>query len=131
MKLDAKTVACLALPAGKDDVIYWDDELRGFGFRLRQRGGRLHRTWVAQYRAAGRTPRPPIGPAETLLPVEARTAARKVLARAALGEDPQAERALRRAAVTRTFRAVVGSYLEARERELRPSSHRIAGLYLT
>jgi integrase len=131
MRLDTKTVAQLTLPAGKTEQIYWDSELRGFGYRLRQRGGRLHRTWVAQYRAAGHTRRSTLGAAETLLPIEARTAARRVLARAALGDDPQSEKAAKRAAATRTFRAVVASYLEARGRELRPTSHRIARIYLT
>jgi Arm DNA-binding domain len=131
MKLDAKTIASLALPAGKTEQFYWDDELRGFGLRLRRRGDRLHRTWVAQYRAVGRTRRPKIGDADTLLPAEARVAARKVLAHATLGNDPQGEKEAKRQAATRIFRSVVEAYLEARAAELRPSSHRIAKLYLT
>jgi integrase len=132
MKLDARTVAGLSLPPGKDDQIFWDDELRGFGFRLRQRGARLHRAWIAQYRTPdGRTRRPTLGAAEKLLPAEARAAARKVLANVALGGDPQGEKAAKRLAATRTFRSVVASYLEARERELRPASLRVAKLYLT
>ena len=77
MRLDAKTIADLTLPNGKSEQFHWDDELRGFGFRLRQRGGRLHRTWIVQYRANGRTRRPTLGPAEVLLAPEARTAARR------------------------------------------------------
>ena len=79
MKLDAKTVAGLDLPAGKSEQIYWDAELRGFGYRLRHRGGRVHRTWIAQYRVDGRTRRPTLGAAEVLLPAEARAAARRIL----------------------------------------------------
>ena len=48
MKLDARTVAGLRQPpAGKADVIYFDDGLPGFGLRIRA-GGK--RTWIAQYR---------------------------------------------------------------------------------
>lgn len=41
MKLDAKTVAKLALPDGKRDAIYFDDDLAGFGLRLRASGARV------------------------------------------------------------------------------------------
>jgi integrase len=130
MQLDAKTIASLALPSGKTEQFYWDETLRGFGLRLRLRGNRLHRTWVAQYRSEGRTRRPTLGSVETVLPNEARAAARKVLAKAALGGDPQGEKEAKRQAATKTFRSVVAAYLEAKASELRPSSLRVARLYL-
>jgi integrase len=46
MKLDAKAPARIKPPADKPDYIEWDDELSGFGLRLRN--GR--KTWVVQYR---------------------------------------------------------------------------------
>jgi integrase len=131
MRLDTKTIAGLALPPGKSEQFHWDDELKGYGFRLRQRGGRLHRTWIVQYRASGRTRRTTLGPAEVLLAFEARTAARKILAGVALGGDPQREREAKRQAQSRTFAAVAAAYLEARQPGLRPASYRIADLYLT
>ena len=39
MRLSVKEIDSLALPAGKSDHIEWDDELGGFGLRLRE--GRL------------------------------------------------------------------------------------------
>jgi len=131
MRLDAKTIAGLALPNGKAEQFYWDEELRGFGLRLRLRGNRLHRTWIAQYRSNGRTRRPTLGLVETVLPAEARAAARKVLANVALGGDPQRDKEAKRQAATRTYRSIVAAYLEARERELRPSSYRVTKLYLS
>jgi len=131
MRLDAKSIAGLTLPSGKAEQFFWDEELRGFGLRLRLRGNRLHRTWIAQYRSAGRTRRPTLGLVETVLPAEARAAARKVLANVALGGDPQSDKEAKRQAATRTFRSVVQAYLDARERELRPSSLRVTKLYLT
>jgi integrase len=131
MRLDTKTTSNLALPDGKTEQIFWDSELRGFGLRLRRRGDRLHRSWIAQYRVNGRTRRPKLGSAETLLAHEARAAARKVLAGAALGGDPQQEKQTRRRAATRVFSAVVGSYLEARRTELRANSFRSVKRYLT
>ncbi len=61
MKLDSKTVAALDL-GGKTDVIYFDDVISGFGCRLRVGAdGKVRRTWIAQYRRAGRTRRVLLG----------------------------------------------------------------------
>jgi integrase len=102
----------------------------GCGLRRRGDGGLL-RTWTAQYRVGPRTRRVTLGTPEKLTPVQAREAARKVLARVALGDDPQAEKAAKRQQVARTFRSVVANYLEAKQPELRPVSLRITKLYLT
>jgi integrase len=131
LKLDAKTTAGLTLSKGRDEEICWDAELEGFGYRLRRRSdGGLYRTWVTQYRANGRTRRITVGAAERLTPVEARQAARKILARVELGEDPQAEKEAKRQQAARTVRSVVASYLEAKQGELRPESFRVSKLYL-
>jgi integrase len=130
MRLDAKTVAALDL-AGKRDAIFFDEELHGFGARLRASGDRVRRSWIAQYRADGRTRRVLIGSIEKVAPQDARRAARKVLAEVALGGDPQGTKAAARREAARTVRSAIDSYLEARQPELRPGSHRIARLYLT
>jgi hypothetical protein len=86
MNLTAKTVAGLVLPPGKSDKIYFDGTLNGFGFRLRAgAGGKVLRSWVAQYRHAGASRRVLIGSAEVVGAEQARAAAKKVLAAAALG----------------------------------------------
>src|SRR5262245_8502075 len=130
VRLDGKTVAGLKLSAGKDDHLEWDDDLTGFGVRLRSSGRKV---WIVQYRPPGtrRTRRVTLGTIEKLTPAQARDAARKILARAALGHDPQGEKAARRQREARTFRSVVDAYLAARASELRPESARIAKLYLT
>jgi integrase len=71
-----------------------------------------------------------LGTIEKLTPTEAREAARKLLARVALGQDPQHEREVQRAQEERTFRAAIEAYLAAKRPELRPISYRIAKLYL-
>jgi integrase len=132
LKLTDQTTASLALQRGKPEVFAWDTALAGFGFRLRRRpDGRMLRTWVAQFRADGRTRRVTIGDAQRLGALQAREAARKLLARVELGHDPVAEKAAKRQRAARSFRSVVDAYLEAKRLELRPSSFRIARLYLT
>jgi integrase len=131
MKLDAKTIADLTLPEAKSEQFFWDDELKGFGYRLRRGSDPkvLHRTWVAQYRASGRTRRS-TWPADRLAPAQAREAARQVLAQVTLGGDPQGRKKAERVRAARSFRSVVDVYLEAKAVELRPASLSIANLYL-
>jgi integrase len=132
LKLDIKTVATIELPAGKAEEFYWDTELEGFGLRLRKRAdGALQRTWAAQYRHNGRTRRITLGGVDKVSPSEARAEARKLLARVALGYDPQGEREVERQEAARTVISVIATYLAAKEPELRPTSYRLAALYLT
>lgn len=132
LKLDTKTITGLALSKGRDEEIYWDTELEGFGYRLRRRtDGGLHPTWITQYRASGHTRRVTIGSAKKLTSPQAREAARTILARVVLGADPQSEKAAKRQQATRTLRSVVAAYLEAVQPVLRPSSFRVTKLYLT
>ena len=130
MKLDAKTVAELDL-VGKRDAIFFDDELTGFGMRLRASGDRVRRSWIAQYRANGRTRRVLIGSLEKVVPLDARKAARKILAEVALGGDPQGAKAIGRREAARSVQSIIDAYLNAKQSELRPVSLRITKLYLT
>jgi integrase len=134
MKLDANAVAALSL-GGKSDVIYFDSDLPGFGHRLRLgAGGRVMRSWVVQYKHAGRTRRFLVGSAEVLTAGRARAEAEKVLARITLGEDPQGEKSQRREDDRTTFAAVVEEYLTQKstgKKPLRPRSMRETRRYLT
>jgi integrase len=82
------------------DVFVWDNELRGFGVRMKPSGVR---TFLIQYRNAhGRTRRMVIGKVGTLTPEEARGLAREKLGEVAKGGDPSATRKAAREAATVT-----------------------------
>jgi integrase len=131
MKLTAKTVAALRLPPRKTDVIFFDGEMPGFGYRLRTSGdGKVRRSWVVQYRRAGATRRVLLGGGEVLSAEQARTAAKKTLAKVALGEDPQADKTARRHKDGHTVRALVGEYLATKEGTIRPRTLRSLAAYL-
>jgi integrase len=131
IKLDAKIISALELPQGKAEDFAWDTELDGFGLRLRRRtSGDLKRTYIVQYRSGRQQRRSTIG-SDKITPAQARDAARKILARVELGDDPQAEKAAKRQRQAHTFRATVETYLDAKQGELRPVSHRINKLYLS
>ena len=72
MKLTKATVDKLALPAGKSEMIVFDEDLPGFGLRLRAGGSAV---WVAQYRVGAKQRRVTLGKLATLDPEVARKAA--------------------------------------------------------
>jgi integrase len=131
LRLDAKTIALLKLD-GKSDAIYFDDDMPGFGFRIRRSAGdRLRRSWVVQYKRAGASRRLLLGAAEVLSAEMARQAAKKILAKVALGEDPQADRLERRDKDRLRLRSVIDEYLAAKQDMVRPRTMVEVKRYLT
>jgi integrase len=121
VKLTAKSIAGLTLPADKRDVIFFDSEIRGLGYRLRRSpSGEVRASWILQFRAAGRSRRYLIGSAEVGAQ-EARAKAQKLKGRIWQGEDPQAGRLDQRDKDRVTFHGTAKEFLTAKEREgLRP-----------
>jgi len=115
MKLTSKAVTALMPPPGKTDAIFFDDDLPGFGYRLRQSGDKVGRSWVAQYRHAGQTRRITLGSASVLSAEQARGEAKRILAQAALRQDPASERKRRASADRFTFFHLAEQYLAAKQ----------------
>src|SRR5215469_11523219 len=89
MKFTKDTVSTLTLPAGKSETEVWDDDIPGFGIRLRP-----HSTqWIFRYRRGGRQRRMTIGAASAISAAQARAIAARLYARVKLGEDPAGDRA--------------------------------------
>jgi len=70
MKLTKTSVNKLTLPRDQSDVIFFDDDLPGFGLRVRSGGSRK---FVVDYRQGGIRRRFTIGSARVLTLEEART----------------------------------------------------------
>jgi Arm DNA-binding domain len=89
-----------AVRGSSQDSILWDDELKGFGLRLRGNS----KTYVVQYKFGGRggqNRRVLLGKTTVLTPEQARDRAKKILAVVADGRDPVEEkRAKERAKMT-------------------------------
>ena len=73
-----------AAKAGTKDYVIWDDELPGFGLRVFTSG---KRSYVLQYRSAGRSRRFTIGLHGVWTPERARQEAKAQLGRIAQGDD--------------------------------------------
>ncbi|WP_242097635.1 tyrosine-type recombinase/integrase [Sphingomonas sp. CROZ-RG-20F-R02-07] len=79
-----------ALAAQEKLIIFWDQDLSGFGVKVTPAGGK---TYIVQYRMGGRgsaTRRYTIGPDGTWTATLARAEAERLLRMAASGVDPQA-----------------------------------------
>jgi integrase len=130
MKLTAASIDALEL-GGKTDAIFFDDDLHGFGYRLRLgANGKLRRSWVVQYKRTGATRRMSQS-AEKLSAEQARGWAKKVLAKVALGEDPQADSRARRDRDSLTMRSQTVEFLAVKQSELAPRTFVEVKRYLT
>ena len=92
----SKRVVDAAVPKDKDYVI-WDDELPGFGLRVFLSG---KRSYILQYRSAGRSRRFTIGLHGIWTPETARQEAKIQFGRIAKGDNPAEERQLDHKAIT-------------------------------
>ena len=123
MKLTQAAIAKLKLPSGKTDFIAWDDELPGFGLRIREGGSRA---LVVQYKLGAKTRRMTLGSSLDA----ARKNAKMILARVRLGEDPQSDRVMAKATAPRTFKSVAEAFLAFQATRLAPGSLYSTRLYL-
>jgi integrase len=98
VRLTALFVRSAVCPDGYRKVNYFDNDVSGFLLEVRSTGGK---TYYQRYRDGhGRERQYKIGPASVLTVVQARKAARNVLAKRLLGEDLAEKRAMARAVPT-------------------------------
>jgi integrase len=119
MRLTAKAVD-LPLPTGKLDHIEFDDDIPGFGLRIREGGSR---TWVFQYKIGGKQRRMVLGRATAIKAEKARAIAGEYHEQVGRGRDPAGEKAVRKVQAADTLDELVRRYLEVKKDELRPRSY--------
>src|SRR6516165_2883714 len=120
MKLTTQTASQLAPPPGKDDALFWDDAIPGFGVRARASGRRL---WIFQYRVGLQQRRMTIGLVSAVSVGDARKVATQLYAKTKLGLDPAGERIEYQVRAAETFGAAVELYLARQKTRLRPLSY--------
>jgi integrase len=120
MKFTTAAVARLTIERGKAEQRVFDDDVPGFGIRLRATGGR---TWFIQYRnRAGKSQYKPLGPLNKLSLAQARQLAKQDLARVALHGDPQQDKKRERDRAVQTLDNIAAGFLEYQRAHLKPQS---------
>jgi integrase len=120
VKLTTTAIRALTLPPGVNDRVFFDQDLPGFGLRVRASG--VH-SWMIQYAIAGRTRRVVLGLASAIDPGKARATAKMLLAQVRLGRDPAAEKHRAKAKAAETFGALLPRFLERQRTRQKPRSY--------
>jgi integrase len=131
MKLTEKNIRSLELPGGKTDHIVWDDELPGFGLRLRAGGSR---SWVFQYALGDKQRRLSLGAAtpesfrtvrdnDAKVKLGIREQAAQLHAKVKLGQDPAGDKTEARKRAGDTFETIARRFLAAKKPDMRPGSY--------
>jgi integrase len=115
MKLTQTKVDALKLDRGKADQIFFDDEIPGFGVRVREGGSRK---FVLHYRIGGNQRRYTVGAVGVLKLEEARQRARRALVDVGDGKDPAAQKATEKVEAKQSFLSVANDYLEVLQRRV-------------
>jgi integrase len=132
MKLTAKGIRGAELAAGKTDQLFWDDDIPGFGLRLRAGGSR---GWVFQYALGEKQRRLSLGAASLesfttvkdgegqIIKLGIREQAAQLHARVKLGHDPAGDKTESRKRASETFEAITKRFLAAKKLGMRPGSY--------
>src|SRR5262245_60566017 len=120
MKLTANLIRSLALPAGKSEAFFWDDDIAGFGVRVRAGGSK---NFVFQYKIHTKNRRMTLGSVTAIDIGRARETAKDLYARVRLGEDPAGSKAESRIRAAETFEATAALFLARQRTRLRPKSY--------
>jgi hypothetical protein len=117
-RLTIRFIDDLKLIPARIDRTHWDENLRGFGLRVRASGAM---SWIVMYRNRdNRLRKYTIGQVGTLTPDEARNEARLMLADVHRGQDPCDTKATQRKAMT--VSALCDLYLEHSKDRMKASS---------
>jgi integrase len=107
MKLTERRIETLQCPAGKKDVMVFDDEQAGLGVRVTAGGGK---SFLVQYRHAGEKRRVPLGSCSAISLASARKAAQAIMGDVAKGLDPASDRKRKAAHDALTLETLVGQW---------------------
>jgi integrase len=107
--------------------VFWDDDIAGFGLRIRKGGTR---TWIYRYRIGTRQRSIALGDAKAVPLTLARTNAGQLQAKVRLGGDPALDKETARVQADNAVGPLINQYLIDRQADWRPNSLRQVKLHL-
>jgi integrase len=126
MKLTQANLDRIKIPAGKSELIEFDETMPGFGLRIRANEKGEHRTFIAQYKIGAKHRRVTLGNVAKVSLEGARKEAKRIFGKVANGGDPAAEKTVARTGASRLLEGIVAAYLEAKrtgKKPLRPRTY--------
>jgi integrase len=128
MRLTENAIRTAKLPADKSEAIFFDDDIPGFGLRVRAGGSR---TFVFQYKLGAKHRRMALGSASALTVARVRKTAEELYHRVKLGHDPASDKAEAQREASETFGPLAEQLLETLQARYRPGSFREIKRHLT
>jgi integrase len=119
VKLTARSATSLSLDGAKDRA-WFDDDIAGFGIRLREGGAS---TWIYRYRVGNQQRSITLGSTAAVPFALARKNAGQLEAKVRLGGDPASEKRVARQENANTFAAVAQQFIAARRKEWRANTY--------
>lgn len=117
-KLTLTGIKSCTLAPGEKERTFWDDDLKGFGLRVRDTGAKV---FVVQYRNEfGRQKKLTLGRFGKITPHKARELAQDAVGAVLSGKDPQTEKQRKRKAAT--VAELCDQYLREGEGSIKPST---------
>jgi hypothetical protein len=127
MKLTAKTIGSIKVIGGNAEIIEYDDEIPGFGVRVRKGGSR---NFVFTYRFGGKNKRLTIGTAVPEAFPDIRKKVLELQAKVRMGVDPGAERDTNRAQAAESFKVIADRFLGQYQTTVKPTTYSETERYL-
>jgi integrase len=127
VKLTAKTIDTIVLPAGKAELVMFDEDIAGFFVRVRAGGSR---TFGYQYKLGTKHRRMTLGSAVKEAFPEIRKRVMDLQAQVRLGQDPAATKETAKQQAAETFKAIADLYLAKQGKAARPKTRRESTRYL-
>lgn len=130
MRITISSAHRLKLKPGRKECIVFDEDIPGFGIRIREGGSR---TWIFQYRIGSKQRRMFLGSASDpqVNLADTRKVASKLHGQVALGQDPQRSREAAKRDAENTLGSAAEQYLESRKSSWRPGTYREVARHLT
>jgi integrase len=128
MRLSALNVRTLAVKRGRTETVYFDDDVAGFGLRVKASGAR---SYVMCWKVAGEHRRVTIGSVTEIDFSKAKNRAKDIKADVRRGDDPATEIKTAKLDAAQTFETLAAQFLETRRANYRPRAFKGIEHHLT